>query len=541
MKCTNCGAEIQEGTLFCSECGTKVILPESQAPAANEAAQNGAQGNFQNNFGQPADGGQFQNANFQQSENIYAGVPDPAASVNDGKKGGKGVKKILIPIIILLVLVVAAVGGVVFYLKSRPIEVDLNEYVKVSFDGYDTLGTATVDFDEKSFKKEYGEKIKYHGDDKDMKDESSKKLIEEYLDKAVSLDKTEKLTNGDKVTVKFKYDADALLEDLNIKTTTDGITFEVKGLKEVPTFDPFEGLEITYYGTAPNAYASLDYSNVNNEYYNDSDYWFDYEYDQLQDLSNGDVITITIKYDDTQSDEEFIANFVESYGAMPTQITKDFTVEGLQVAITSKGQITDDVLSQMQSYLEDEGNIYTKDDIGTSVLDDGSVTISNVEYYGMYLGEPKKDSYYDGVRAYMTYKLTLKYKKEEYSYYFVVEMEDLVLDGDGNLVTEKVSTDYYNYDYLTHDFKDGSYIYGMHGFETIADIEDDVSYYSSYFNFSWVLAGETESSDSSSSDSSTTETSTDEENSDSETEETSEESADEEAEDAEAEEEESEE
>ena len=55
----------------------------------------------------------------------------------------------------------------------------------------------------------------------------------------------------------------------------------------------------------------------------------------------------------------------------------------------------------------------------------------------------------------MTYKLTLKYKKEEYSYYFVVEMEDLVLDGDGNLVTEKVSTDYYNYDYLTHDFKDG--------------------------------------------------------------------------------------
>lgn len=538
MKCTNCGAEIQEGTLFCSECGTKVILPESQAPAANEFAQNGAQDNFQNNFGQPANGAQFQNANFQQSENIYAGVPDPAASVNDGKKGGKGVKKILIPIIILLVLVVAAVGGVVFYLKSRPIEVDLNEYVKVTFDGYDTLGTATVDFDEKKFKKDYGDKIKYHGDDKDMKDESAKKLIAEYLDEAVSLDKTEKLTNGDKVTVKFKYDADALLEDLNIKTTTDGMSFSVKGLEEVPTFDPFEGLEITYNGIAPNAYASLDYSNVNNEYFDESAYWFDYDYDQLQDLSNGDVITITIKYDDTQSDEEYIAYFVETYGAMPTQITKDFTVEGLQVGVTTKDQITDDVLSQMQSFLEDEGSIYTKDDIGTSVTDDGSVTISNVEYYGMYIGEPKKDSYYDSVQAYMTYKLTLKYKKEEYSYYFVVEMSDLVLDGEGNLVTEKVSTDYYTYNYLTHDFKDGMSIYGMHGFETTADIEDDVSYYSSYFNFSWVLAGENGSSDSSTSDSSTTETSTDEESSDTEaeettdTEETSEEESDEASEEA---------
>lgn len=517
MKCTNCGAEIQEGTLFCSECGTKVILPESQAPVANEFAQNGAQDNFQNNFGQPADGAQFQNANFQQSENIYAGVPDPAASVNDGKKGGKGVKKILIPIIILLVLVVAAVGGVVFYLKSRPIEVDLNEYVKVTFDGYDTLGTATVDFDEKSFKKDYGDKIKYHGDDKDMKDESSKKLIAEYLDEAVSLDKTEKLTNGDKVTVKFKYDADALLEDLNIKTTTDGMSFSVKGLEEVPTFDPFEGLEITYYGTAPDAYASLDDSNVNNEYYNSRDYYFDYDYDQLQDLSNGDVITITIKYDETQSDEEYIADFVENYGAMPTQITKDFTVEGLQVAVTTKDQITEDILSQLKTEVEDQDSMFTTDDIGTSVTDD--VTVSNVEYYGMYVGEPKKDSYYD-FDAFLTYKITFKYKSEEYSYYQVAEVEDIVLDGDGNVVTEKLSINFYNYDYLSHSFKDGYRIYGMYGYETTTDIEDDQSYYSSYYNFSWVLAGETGSSDSSSSDSSTTETSTDEESSDTEAEET---------------------
>lgn len=533
MKCTNCGAEIQEGTLFCSECGTKVILPESQAPAANEFAQNGGQGGFQNNFGQQTDGSQFQNANFQQSDmgtmsqnqgqnvnNMYAGVPDPAAPVDGGKKGSKGIKKILIPIIVLLVVIAAAVGGIIFYIKSRPIEVDLNEYIEVKFEGYDTLGTATVDFDESKFKDDFGDKIKYHGDDKDMKDKSAKKLIAEYLDSAISLDKTEKLTNGDKVTVKFEYDAEALLEDLNIKTTTDDITFSVKGLEAVPTFDPFEGLELNYYGTAPSAYASLDTSNVTNEYYLDGHYWFDYEYEDLQDLSNGDVITITIKYDETQTDEEYIEEFVEYYGAMPTQLTKEFTVEGLQVSVIKKDQITTDVLDQVQDYLEEKDLVFTSDDIGTEVVDD--VTISNVEYYGMYVGEPKQDSYYDSADVYMTYKITLKYKSEEYSYYYVVEVEDIVLDGDGNVVTEKLSTDTYNYDYLTHDFKDGSYIYGMHGYETTADLEDDVSYYSSYFNFSWVLAGDNSSS--SSSDDSTTGDSTEETS-----EETSEETTDEEA------------
>lgn len=504
MKCSNCGAELQEGTLFCSECGTKIIVPESQAPAANEFAQNGEQGNMQNNFGQPA-GGAFQNANFQQPgmgaqnqgqsfDNIYAGVPDPAAPVNNGndgaKKGGKGIKKILIPVIILLVLVAAAVGGIMFYLNSRPIEVDLKEYVEVKFDGYDTLGTATLEFDESQFKKDFGEKLKYHGEDKDMKDTSAKKLIAQYLDEAVSLDKTEKLTNGDKVTVKFKYDAEALLEDLNLKTTTDGITFEVKGLEEVPTFDPFEGLEITYYGIAPDAYGSLDDSNVTNEYFNDYDYYFNYDYEQLEDLSNGDVITITIKWDETVSDEEFIEEFVTNYGAMPTQLSKDFTVEGLNQYVTKADQITEDVLGQIQSYLEDQELVYTSDNIGDEKTEDGTVTISNVEYYGMYVGEPKADSYYDSVDVYVTYKITLKYKSEEYSYYHVVEVDDVVLDGDGNLVLENISYSTYNYEYLRHDFKDGSYIYGIYGYETTADIEDDLSYYSSYYNFKWVLAGE---------------------------------------------------
>ncbi len=529
MKCTNCGAELQEGTLFCSECGTKVILPESQTFAANNFAQSGVQDNFQNNFGQPAGG---QGASF---DNIYAGVPDPAATPAGGGKKKGGIKKILIPIIVLLIVAAAAIGGVLFYLNSRPIEVELKDYVKVSFEGYDTLGTATVEFDSKKFKSDYEDKIKYHGKDKDMKDKSAKKLIAEYLE-SVSLDKTEKLSNGDKVTVKFKHDADELLEDLNIKTTTDGITFDVKGLEAVPTFDPFEGLEITYNGTAPDAYASLDYSNVTNEYYNDYAYSFNYDYDTLQDLDNGDVITITIKYDDTQSDEEYIANFIQTYGAMPTAVSKDFTVEGLPVAITKADQIDDNILGQIQDYIEDQELVFTSDDIGTGLTDDGEVTLGNVEYYGMYVGEPKEDSYYD-FRAYVTYKITLAYGKEEYSYYYVVEIDGLVLDGDGNLMTDKINYSTYNYDYLSHNFKDGYRVYGMYGYEATSDLEDDVSYYSSYFNFKWVLAGETKSGSSSSSGSDDSTTGTSEEGTEEDTtEETTEEEATEEEETEESEE-----
>ncbi len=42
--CTECGAEIPEGRKFCSECGTKVVLPEPEpVPAANVCPECGAE------------------------------------------------------------------------------------------------------------------------------------------------------------------------------------------------------------------------------------------------------------------------------------------------------------------------------------------------------------------------------------------------------------------------------------------------------------------------------------------------------------------
>ena len=127
MFCPKCGTEITEG-VFCPKCGTKIaeeVKTENQ-PIPQMAAS--------------------------EQENTQ---PQKPVQTNEKKKAPVNAK--MIGIIgaafaaLLLVLIVVC--------THKP-TINLNKYVTVEFEGYETLGKATATVDWNAIEEKYGKKIK---------------------------------------------------------------------------------------------------------------------------------------------------------------------------------------------------------------------------------------------------------------------------------------------------------------------------------------------------------------------------------------------
>ena len=221
-------------------------------------------------------------------------------------------------------------------------KVDLNEYVTINFEGYDTIGTAYYEIDYKHFVRDIEDSLKLtkEGEEerRDMKDaaealglgRSEADMLATYL--IGGLDKAEGLSNGDEVTFSWDLDIDEIEERFKVELTYEDITEKVKGLEEAEAFDPFDGFTIEFTGTSPNGQASA---------HNNTSHGVDLNYilDTNSGLSNGDVITVTV---DSYYSDDVLEYCVENYGMLPTVLEKEFTVEGLPEYIASASELSDD-------------------------------------------------------------------------------------------------------------------------------------------------------------------------------------------------------
>lgn len=114
--------------------------------------------------------------------------------------------------------------GFIFYKNANPdpITVDLTENITIKFSGEDTLGTAKIkgtfeDTTGKSYMSKFAGTVSY------------------------SISKEDFLSNGDKVTIKAKYDK-SLAKKKNIIVTGAKKTFKVKGLKE--RYETYKGITV---------------------------------------------------------------------------------------------------------------------------------------------------------------------------------------------------------------------------------------------------------------------------------------------------------
>lgn len=423
MICVHCGRDIPNGTKFCPFCGQPV--------AADQPA------------GQPAFNIQ-PGASVQppQQPPVMGGQP-AAATATVTPKAPIDPKKLAVPVAVAAVVVV---GGVL--IATHKPTVNLNKYITLSAEGYNSIGTLDVEFDTDKLEKDYGKKIaknfqkamKNHEEDTyglsnlagSLYEGGETSLFVTYCADG-SADKTCNLSNGDVVTYTWdgvneqtKKEAE---EMFGVKIKCSDVTYKVSGLTAVNTFDAFDGVEVEFDGISPDGSAT-----VNTLPTAEAAKGLYYTLDEQYNLANGDTVTVTV-----HSNRDDFSDCIEKYGAIPAATEKTYTVEGLNEYVTDSDGLTDSVLVSLQNQAQDVLNAYI-----AKSWDSECVTLKGMSYLGYYILTPKnKDNY--GVSQdviILPYQVTSHNHFEDdkgqvydadVSYYWYIAFRNVSKDADGNI------------------------------------------------------------------------------------------------------------
>mgnify|MGYP000795358494 FL=1 len=352
-------------------------------------------------------------------------------------------KKLAVPVAVAAVVVV---GGVL--IATHKPTVNLNKYITLSAEGYNSIGTLDVEFDTDKLEKDYGKKIaknfqkamKNHEEDTyglsnlagSLYEGGETSLFVTYCADG-SADKTRNLSNGDVVTYTWdgvneqtKKEAEELF---GVKIKCSDVTYKVSGLTAVNTFDAFDGVEVEFDGISPDGSAT-----VNTLPTAEAAKGLYYTLDEQYNLANGDTVTVTV-----HSNRDDFSDCIEKYGAIPAATEKTYTVEGLNEYVTDSDGLTDSVLVSLQNQAEDVLNAYI-----AKSWDSECVTLKGMSYLGYYILTPKnKDNYgvYQDVII-LPYQVTShnhfgddkgQVYDADVSYYWYIAFRNVSKDADGNI------------------------------------------------------------------------------------------------------------
>ena len=374
------------------------------------------QGQFQGQFQGRPQQGQFQG---QPQQGQFQGQPQQA---RPPKKPFKMTKQLWALLIAVIAVVVVAIVALVV-VKNQKKKVNINDYISVEYNGYETAGTAYVDFDETGFSeaviKAQGKKLKNVKslDDLDWSDltdlmgSSNWDLIDSIT---FDVKPDSDLSNGDVVTVTASWNED-YEKKAGVKILSKEQEFTVEGLEEVKEVDPFEDIEVTFSGTPPYVYP--DWTNNS-----DDDYlrylWFNFE--DYDSLDVGDTVTLTVD----ESEENALAN-----GYKFTQTSKEYTVSGVDSYVTSAADISADNLDSMKNEATDALDAYFANN-------NSYIGNSGFSYEGSYyLVAKNSDTWGDTNVLYLVFSTTVTSAENAFEptvVYFPVKYTNIMALSDGS-------------------------------------------------------------------------------------------------------------
>lgn len=309
--------------------------------------------------------------------------------------------------------------------------VNLNDYLTVSEEGYDTVGSADVTFDFEKYKADYTGKIKIksknpgqYGLELGFGDDPCVILYEHCID--YDLDVDADLKNGDVVTCKWKCDDVKAEADFGVKLSYSPVEHTISGLKEITEFDPFEYITPSFEGISR-------WGTMNVEKQNDVPElrYFSFDADKQSKISNGDEITIFAKgnYDEK--------SFIREFGKTVTKTEQKYTVDSLSHYVKDVSEIPKDNYDEMDQILRGVlAKHFDKWENDTLVSMEllGNYVFNLQERYTMTM------TYYN--RIYYVYKVTCTNKEmdEPFTYYWYGYFMNGLIDADGKLI---INTDKY--------------------------------------------------------------------------------------------------
>ena len=330
---------------------------------------------------------------------------------------------------------------------KEPTTIDLNEYIDYEIEGYSTKATL-------SYTIRYDDII----DDFELEDVAAGRLEKKITG---TWSKMTYLANGDEITFEWNVDADSIEEKYNVEFEAKDLTVEVKDLDEMPEYDPFEYIEVSFSGMDGDGDAAIDQLDTNPldgvcYRFDDSSYW----------LSNGDEITVT-----AYCNSGDLADYCEDNDYILTQSSMTYTVEGLDSYVASIDELTPEMLAELQTQAQD--TITASFD-----LEDGE-SVTSVNYIGLYLFVTKDYDYsWNHNMVYLIYEVRIATPAGEILLYTYVGYDNIILLADGtNEIYDILDTDMpYSWDGEVGigEYSWGSYEYEHTGFATVTDMYNSV-------------------------------------------------------------------
>ena len=500
MRCRVCGSNNEDGSKYCWNCGNKLTeQSETRSSSVNQPGIQQNSGDVQHNqVGTPPkqvrmpqrqvppggfdweNGKKMAEERLQKGKNIADGCVGQLKRVAENQTITDKLKKIskktwgIIGACVALVLVLLIVIAL-----HKP-TVNLNDYLKVTYGGYDGGGVAYTEIDWNSMKEDFENKISYKRGMAQTGGMTPIDIIMEYTNANIE-GKNEKLSNGDKVSYTWKVDKDAIAKLIKCKIKYSDGSKKVSGLKEMELFDPFKNLKVTFSGVEPNGEADIEYNgDMLSEY--------DFTCDKTSGLKNGDKIKISLTED--------AGYYVDQYNKAPSVLEKEYKVKNLGKYLSKIKEVDTDGMNsaraKAQKSISDMVDYWSED-----------VTLDKVSYAGDYLQVAKDSDDYTKNYYGVIYQINAHIqpdggqRKDVVSYYSM-KFENVIVGGDGkceiDLDEYDVPYDDFSVEVTSGDLSSGSYSFD--GYQTLEELKKNyVDEVADEFDCEWDVSGKLEAVD----------------------------------------------
>lgn len=405
MFCPNCGKEIGDDSVFCVYCGAKVTESETNQPKEGPDKKTNTEDRVQED---------------NPTEGPLPGTGSSAQKAGELNKTANTAKKnrylgfavIAAAVIAVFVLLKALTGGISGLSVT---EIDLNNYVGVSYQGYDEYGTAQCEFFYQDYQDSIEKALTENGIlDNENLDGQQRTLIDQLYDMpfTYSIDKDSGLSNGDTISVQFNI-KDISFKDIGIKLKGETKKYDVSGLEPTQEADPFESFSLNFKGIAPYCTAS----------WNGGIRELTYNVDKTENLKVGDTITVTVDY---LGNSDF-SEFTQKTGLVLTKTEEVFTVQNVDSYVLSISDLSEDIKAKMDKVAKDSM-------MSRTARWDNPSSYKGMELLGYYYLKPKSEDniYRHTFYLYSVYKVNVVEENGNIlSYYMYWRFDNPMILADG--------------------------------------------------------------------------------------------------------------
>lgn len=425
MQCHNCGKEVANGAKFCKYCGSRLVekqessdIAEKQDVPEEEGEDKGASETVK------------QEALDITDKQESSGAVEDEQVMPSKERNAASEKRKASPI----VLISAAVALVVLlfltlFLTSFGSGINLNKYMSLETEGYEGYGKTKLSIDWDAIEKKYASKMSFTEAAKEeygmfLSMMSPVEILRENV--RVEVDKSSDLSNGDELKYTWHVNEERINKYVKCKLKWKDGEYKVSSLKKVEKMDAFSGLELQFSGIAPNGEVRLQYNGKGIDV-------SDFRCDKTSELENGDIVTVTLS-------EDAITKLVESYGMVPQEMKKQYTVSGLDKYISKTEEIDPVTIKALQDQAWDEYQEYMANSWSKEA------SLESFDYLGTYLLTNKSKEEWEQNRLYLVYRVKsrINYSGSYGNYnqvndiYWFISFPNLILKANGKVEVEDI-------------------------------------------------------------------------------------------------------